>query len=117
MRISDWSSDVCSSDLARADAQRDPLAQLPNRRVLEERYAIPTDAHAAICLAMCDIDHFKQVNDRFGHAVGDRVLRAIGTALDDICVDHLVARYGGEEFAVLFTGVSDRKSTRLNSSQ
>src|SRR3546814_19998851 len=55
---------------------------------------------------MCDIDHFKQVNDRFGHAVGDRVLRAIGTALDDICVDHLVARYGGEEFAVLFTGVS-----------
>src|SRR3546814_15258562 len=79
MRISDWSSDVCSSDL----------------RVLEERYAIPTDAHAAICLAMCDIDHFNQVNDRFGHAVGDRVLRAIGTALDDICVDHLVARYGG----------------------
>src|SRR3546814_9931205 len=55
---------------------------------------------------MCDIDHVKQVNDRFGHAGGDRVLRAIGTALDDICVDHLVARYGGEEFAVLFTGVS-----------
>src|SRR3546814_2854865 len=55
---------------------------------------------------MCDIDHFTQVNDRFGHAVGDRLLRAIGTALDDICVDHLVARYGGEEFAVLFTGVS-----------
>src|SRR3546814_9314307 len=47
-------------DDARADAQRDPLTQLPNRRVLEERYAIPTDAHAAICLAMCDIDHFKQ---------------------------------------------------------
>src|SRR3546814_6785679 len=47
-------------DEARADAQRDPLTQLPNRRVLEERYAIPTDAHAAICLAMCDIDHFKR---------------------------------------------------------
>lgn len=93
-------------DEARADAQRDPLTQLPNRRVLEERYAAPTDADPAICLAMCDIDHFKQVNDRFGHAVGDRVLRAIGTALDDICADHLVARYGGEEFAVLFTGVS-----------
>src|SRR3546814_16508411 len=105
MRISDWSSDVCSSDLARADAQRDPLTQLPNRRVLEERYAIHTDAHAAICLAMCDIDHFKQVTDRFGHAVGDRGLRAIGTAPDDTFVEPLAARYGGVELAVLFTGV------------
>jgi len=55
---------------------------------------------------MCDIDHFKQVNDRFGHAVGDRVLRAIGSTLAEICTGHVVARYGGEEFAVLFTGVS-----------
>src|SRR3546814_15604911 len=71
-------------DEARADAQRDPLTQLPNRRVLEERYAIPTDAHAAICLAMCDLDHFKPVNDRFGHAVGDRLRRAIGHPPDDL---------------------------------
>ncbi|HVJ00386.1 MAG TPA: GGDEF domain-containing protein [Sphingomonas sp.] len=93
-------------DEARADALRDPLTALPNRRALEEHYTIPVDGGPAACLAMCDIDHFKQVNDRFGHAVGDRVLRAIGTALSEICGDHLVTRYGGEEFAVLFTGTS-----------
>ncbi len=93
-------------DEARADAQRDPLTDLPNRRALEEQYRVPGDADATLCLAMCDIDHFKQVNDRFGHAVGDRVLRAIGSTLAEICSGHLVTRYGGEEFAVLFDGVS-----------
>ena len=91
---------------ARADAQRDPLTELPNRRALEEQYRVPGEADPVLCLAMCDIDHFKQVNDSFGHAVGDRVLRAIGGTLSEICAGHLVARYGGEEFAVLFTGVS-----------
>lgn len=92
-------------DEARADAQRDPLTGLPNRRALEERYRVPGEGEPALCLAMCDVDHFKQVNDRFGHAVGDRVLRAIGGALAETCAGHLVARYGGEEFAVLFTGL------------
>ena len=92
-------------DEARADAQRDPLTELPNRRALEEHYHVPGEGDPALCLAMCDIDHFKQVNDRFGHAVGDRVLRAIGGALAESCAGHLVARYGGEEFAILFTGV------------
>ncbi|MCM8730980.1 diguanylate cyclase [Hephaestia sp. GCM10023244] len=96
----------CALEEARADAQRDPLTALPNRRALEEHYRPPGETGPALCLAMCDIDHFKQVNDRFGHAVGDRVLRAIATALSAVCVDHLVTRYGGEEFAVLFTGVS-----------
>jgi diguanylate cyclase len=91
---------------ARADAQRDPLTELPNRRALEEHYRVPGKADPALCLAMCDIDHFKQVNDNFGHAVGDRVLRAIGGTLSEMCPGHLVTRYGGEEFAVLFTGVS-----------
>lgn len=91
---------------ARDNARRDPLTDLPNRRALEEAYAAQAASGAPICLAVCDVDHFKSVNDRFGHAVGDRVLKAIAEALGQTCAGHLVARYGGEEFAVLFTGVS-----------
>jgi diguanylate cyclase len=90
---------------ARDNARRDPLTDLPNRRALEEAYAAQAAAGTGMCLAVCDVDHFKSVNDRFGHAVGDRVLKAIAEALSQTCVGHLVARYGGEEFAILFTGV------------
>ncbi|MDF7776052.1 diguanylate cyclase [Sphingomonas sp. AOB5] len=90
---------------ARDNARRDPLTDLPNRRAFEEAFAAQSNAGQPVCLAVCDVDHFKSVNDRFGHAVGDRVLKAIAEALTKSCGAHLVARYGGEEFAVLFTGV------------
>lgn len=91
---------------ARDNARRDPLTGLPNRRAFEEAYAARAAAGEQICIAVCDIDHFKSVNDRFGHAVGDRVLQAIAGALGAACANQLVARYGGEEFAVLFAGVT-----------
>ncbi|RYE01531.1 MAG: diguanylate cyclase [Sphingomonadales bacterium] len=91
---------------ARDNARRDPLTDLPNRRAFEEAYAAQAATGEQLCLAMCDVDHFKSVNDRFGHAVGDRVLKAIAQALSAKCKGHLVARYGGEEFAVLFSGIS-----------
>ncbi|MEI9850185.1 MAG: GGDEF domain-containing protein [Sphingomonas sp.] len=90
---------------ARDNARRDPLTNLPNRRAFEEAYAAQSASGEKICLAVCDVDHFKSVNDRFGHSVGDRVLKAIAETLTHSCAGHLVARYGGEEFAVLFTGV------------
>ncbi|CAN5528407.1 GGDEF domain-containing protein [soil metagenome] len=90
---------------ARENARRDPLTDLPNRRAVEEAYAVQAAAGETLCLAVCDIDHFKDVNDQFGHAVGDRVLKAIGESLSMACAGHMVARYGGEEFAVLFTAV------------
>jgi diguanylate cyclase len=90
---------------ARDNARRDPLTDLPNRRAFEEAYAAQSAAGERICIAVCDVDHFKSVNDRFGHIVGDRVLKAIASALGDSCPGHLVARYGGEEFALLFTGI------------
>jgi diguanylate cyclase len=93
---------------ARDNARRDPLTDLPNRRAFEEAYAAQAAAGARLCVAVCDVDHFKLVNDRFGHAVGDRVLKAIGEALVKACEGHLVARYGGEEFAVLFSGIGPR---------
>lgn len=88
---------------ARDDARRDPLTGLANRRAFEDGFTEAVQAGKAICVALCDIDHFKSVNDRFGHAVGDRVLKVIAGALSDACGNHLVARYGGEEFAILFT--------------
>lgn len=90
---------------ARDNARRDPLTDLPNRRAFEEAFAAKAAGGETLWLAVCDIDHFKSVNDRFGHAVGDRVLKAIGAALNEQCGDHFVARYGGEEFVVLFSGV------------
>jgi diguanylate cyclase len=87
---------------ARDNARRDPLTDLPNRRAFEEAYAAQMATGAPVCVAVCDIDHFKRVNDQFGHMVGDRVLKAIGEALRLGCEGHFVARYGGEEFAILF---------------
>jgi diguanylate cyclase len=90
---------------ARDNARRDPLTGLVNRRAFEEAYAEKIAAGETLCLAVADIDHFKSVNDRFGHAVGDRVIKAIASALTVICEGQVVARYGGEEFVVLFSGV------------
>jgi diguanylate cyclase len=95
---------------ARDNARRDPLTDLPNRRAFEEAFAAQAASGAPLCVAVCDVDHFKSVNDRFGHAVGDRVLKAIGESLTQSCPGHLVARYGGEEFAILFSGVALEKA-------
>lgn len=98
---------------ARDNARRDPLTDLPNRRAFEEAFIAQANAGAELCIAVCDIDHFKHVNDRFGHVVGDRVLKTIAQALTESCPGHLVARYGGEEFAVLFVGadIADARAT------
>lgn len=90
-------------DEARGSARRDPLTDLPNRRALDEAYAALAPGEA-IAVAICDVDHFKSINDRFGHAVGDRVLRAIAQTITTACPECVVARYGGEEFVVLVRG-------------
>ena len=88
-------------DEARGCARRDPLTELANRLAFDEAFAtLSADAPAAV--AICDVDHFKRVNDDFGHGVGDRILVAIARLLAENCEGHLVARYGGEEFALLF---------------
>lgn len=59
-----------------------------------------------LAVAIVDIDHFKQINDRFGHAVGDEVLKAVAAAMRAACRDSdTLGRYGGEEFAVLLQGI------------
>jgi diguanylate cyclase len=87
-------------------SSRDALTGLANRRAFELALAREIDRVArsgepALLLAL-DIDHFKRVNDTWGHAAGDQVLRAVASALiDSVRPMDLVARVGGEEFAII----------------
>lgn len=101
-------TDVLREKLAEAHlaARRDPLTSLPNRRAFDEAFAARDLSRGIWCLAVCDIDRFKRINDEHGHAVGDRVLSVVGQTITEACGDHLVVRHGGEEFAVLLGGLS-----------
>lgn len=94
--------------LARVEdqARRDPLTGLANRRAFEDRSAEIRASGTRSSLAICDIDHFKTINDRYGHIVGDRVLRLIARTLGESCAGHFLARVGGEEFVLLFEGLA-----------
>ncbi|UVO54573.1 diguanylate cyclase [Sphingomonas sp. SUN039] len=86
-------------------AYTDPLTGLANRRALDERIAHllqPSDKALPFKLVLLDLDGFKPVNDRFGHAFGDKLLRSVADRLRDTIGDEgLVMRQGGDEFAVL----------------
>lgn len=99
-------------------AVTDPLTGVANRRhFLEElqremsrsnRYALP------LSLVMLDVDHFKEVNDRFGHEAGDRVLRELAEMIRRrIRSTDLLARWGGEEFLILLTSTQVRPAAKL----
>ena len=87
-------------------ANLDHLTNLPNRRAFEKHIrdlaaAVPRSKKPV--LAMCDIDHFKKINDAHGHATGDRVLKLIAKQFQEITGDYcFAARFGGEEFVLLF---------------
>lgn len=96
---------------ARADAENDHLTRLPNRRAFEQRFAQfhqnAQQLNQRLYVAICDVDHFKLVNDNFGHETGDGLLRAIASALKQIASGNcFVARHGGEEFVLLFRDCS-----------
>ena len=81
----------------------DELTGLPSRRALTDALIRLPETYT---IAMIDIDHFKKLNDEFGHAAGDQVLRLIGSTLTRTEGGGRPFRYGGEEFAVLFPGKS-----------
>ncbi|MBS3930721.1 MAG: GGDEF domain-containing protein [Sphingomonadales bacterium] len=96
-------------DEARRSAEEDHLTGLPNRRafeaVFEEQFRQARAATEPLCLAFCDIDHFKKINDEHGHEAGDRVLKLVADSLARLSNDYChVARHGGEEFVVLLRG-------------
>ena len=96
---------------ARRDAHTDALTGLPNRRAFDDQLLLLiADALATgqpLALLLIDIDHFKAVNDRFGHPVGDAVLRRTASTIRGALPEGaMAARFGGEEFAVLIPGTT-----------
>lgn len=88
-------------------AEEDALTGLPNRRALDRHLAELVDRSGTQSFALCilDIDFFKQINDTFGHDVGDEVLKRVGQLIRaQKIAASLCARIGGEEFAILITG-------------
>jgi diguanylate cyclase (GGDEF)-like protein len=105
-------------DLLIEHASLDPLTELPNRRALMARlqreWARMHRHGGQISFIMADIDHFKRVNDAYGHQVGDRLLQEVARTIARQCRDtDLPARYGGEEFAILVPDETAENAARL----
>jgi diguanylate cyclase (GGDEF)-like protein len=124
-RLLTWAANEVATAFSRAyaleaaerGAKIDALTGLPNRRYFDEVLAIERPrrrAHDSLGVLMIDIDHFKILNDRFGHATGDRVLRAVAGAIaQGVRDEDTPARYGGEEFAVLLRETSAEQAMEV----
>lgn len=101
--------------LLKNQAIRDPLTSLYNRRYFEEevfnRIVEAKAQNEEYCVLMLDADHFKRVNDTYGHKVGDKVLIELaGTCEKNLREDDIVARYGGEEFVVFLPHTTTKQA-------
>ena len=110
-------------DDAKANSEIDPLSGLFNRRGFDARVSQilsrPLSAYPH-CVIVCDLDHFKVVNDTYGHAAGDQVILAFGRMIAGHAPpDAICARFGGEEFAIFLpsTGENNRLSLRAGAAK
>lgn len=98
-------------------AARDPLTNCYNRRILfdfMDRDFANSEQLDEYCIILVDIDHFKAVNDTYGHSTGDSVLREVANILQ-ACVrqNDIVSRFGGEEFCIVLPGASQDQTMRI----
>lgn len=109
-------------EVIREQARRDFLTASYNRRYLDDRLSTllddPAVARSGMALGMVDIDHFKKVNDRYGHPFGDRVLQRVVSELDAVLAGEsadgaFCARYGGEEFALVLPGYEPAEAVEV----
>ena len=99
-------------------ATLDPLTGIPNRaefdRFHKEAIERHNDSDSTCSLIICDIDHFKSINDQFGHQAGDDALISFASILQRACREgDLVARYGGEEFVMVCDGCNAADATKI----
>ena len=105
-------------DRTRKEARTDPLCKTGNRKAFNEtlnyRMSQFKQASENFGLMIIDVDHFKRINDTFGHISGDQVLVSIGTALKE-CVrpEDFVARLGGDEFAIILDGLTSENAAAV----
>ena len=100
------------------EARLDPLTGVPVRRILDsslqKAYRESCDQGRSVAVIMCDVDHFKQVNDTYGHAAGDEALIVVARTLDAVRRENdLCCRYGGEEFTLLLEDANGEAALRL----
>ncbi len=104
---------------AREEMKRDPLTEAYNRGAFDTAILQSLNMHfilqQPVTLIMIDLDNFKVINDSYGHAAGDEVLRGVGESLarSFIRKSDVIARYGGDEFAVILTDTTAKNSARL----
>lgn len=116
--VSDVTTHVASRELLEWSATHDVLTGLANRKLLEHRlgevFAARVD-RATSAVVVIDLDHFKVINDRAGHAAGDTVLKAVANAMTSkVRASDLVARTGGDEFALVLPGCSLEVAMRIS---
>ncbi|WP_353179747.1 GGDEF domain-containing protein, partial [Salinisphaera sp. T5B8] len=105
--------DVAEHELYRL-ARTDELTGLPNRRVLFEVANRELNADTPVALLFIDIDHFKQVNDTYGHRVGDIILCRVAKAIDRaLHANGVLCRFGGEEFASLLRDTTPQRAQEI----
>lgn len=101
-------------EATRVQASTDGLTGLPNRRMLEARLSELMLSGTAFVLAVADIDNFKNLNDTYGHEIGDRALQVFARVLERNVRGHdLVARYGGEEFVLVYPEMTVKPSMEV----
>ncbi len=114
-RLNEMEQESCTLreqiELEREHAYHDPLTRLPNRLALDERlpqeFARWKRYGQPLCVALLDVDHFKKVNDTFGHQAGDRVLVELAQqVVANARESDFVCRYGGEEIIILMPGTT-----------
>ncbi|MFM1908359.1 MAG: hypothetical protein RLZZ591_2036 [Pseudomonadota bacterium] len=100
-------NEAITADLRKL-AEEDPLTGICNRRaflrLLEQTCSKGPQTYAGVPLVLVDLDHFKKINDTWGHQAGDEVLRHfVNVMRESVAADDLIGRLGGEEFAIVFT--------------
>lgn len=105
-------------DQEKCGARQDPLTHVANRKSFDERFAqamaLRSQNEVPVAVLLWDLDHFKMINDTYGHRAGDRVLKSVASCfVSGLRAEDFVARIGGEEFVILLTGLPFTKAQQI----